>query len=330
MEERRKKVLLFYNPFSGNGMFKNNLDLIIGKFQDNGYQITPVRAANGNAIDNALSEMNPARYRQILVAGGDGTINVCVNTMLKYGIDLPIAIFPTGTANDFAYYFDLPTDVEEMVNVALGETTTTADVARCNDKYFVNVAAMGSLVDVSQKTDPNLKNSLGVLAYYLKGATELVKLHQIPIKLITPDKTYNEKMYFMVVMNGRSAGGFKKISPYSEINDGKLDVILFRKMPMPELLRMLVAVLHGNHPKHRKVLSFQTDRLRIESPEEVSTDVDGEHGESLPLDFSVLPKRLKIFVKEEPEFTYIEEVQQENEKKARRPFWKRKNKESDR
>ena len=182
MEERRKKVLLFYNPFSGNGMFKNNLDLIIGKFQDSGYQITPVRAANGNAIDNALSEMNPARYRQIIIAGGDGTINICVNTMLKYGIDLPIAIFPTGTANDFAYYFDLPTDVEEMVEVALGETTTTADVARCNEKYFVNVAAMGSLVDVSQKTDPNLKNSLGVLAYYLKGATELVKLHQIPIK----------------------------------------------------------------------------------------------------------------------------------------------------
>jgi diacylglycerol kinase family enzyme len=98
-------------------------------------------------------------------------------------------------------------------------------------------------------------------------------------------------------MNGISAGGFKNISPYSEVNDGKLDVILFRRMAIPEMLQILLAVLQGNHPKHRKVLYFQTDSLRLESPEYVSTDVDGEHGEKFPLEFSVLPKKLRIFVK---------------------------------
>ena len=316
-EERRKKILLFYNPYSGNGLFKNNLDLIIERFQENGYQLTPVRAAKGMAIEKALNEMNQDNYRQIVVAGGDGTINICVNAMIKCGIDLPIAIFPTGTANDFAYYFDLPSDISEMVDVALGDTTMDVDVAKCNDKYFINVAAMGSLVDVSQKTDPNLKNTLGVFAYYLKGATELVKLHNIPIKLITPEKTYNEKMYFMVVMNGISAGGFKKISPHSEINDGKLDVILFRKMAVSEMLPMLIAVLHGNHPKHRKVLSFQTDKLRLESPEDVSTDVDGEHGEKFPLEFSVLHSKLKVFV--DPKT-----IEQEDSKPKKRIGFRRK------
>ena len=297
LDDRRKKALLFYNPHSGNGLFKNNLDLIIEKFQEKDIQITPVRAAHGMAIEKALTEMNPANYRQIIVAGGDGTINICVNTMIKCGIDLPLAIFPTGTANDFAYYFDLPRDISEMIDIALGDTLTTADVAKCNDKYFINVAAMGSLVDVSQKTDPNLKNTLGIFAYYLKGASEIVKLHSIPIKLITPEKTYNEKMYFMLVMNGISAGGFKNISPYSEVNDGKLDVILFRRMAIPEMLQILLAVLQGNHPKHRKVLYFQTDSLRLESPEYVSTDVDGEHGEKFPMEFSEKKKKLRIFVK---------------------------------
>lgn len=303
MEERRKKILLFYNPYSGNGLFKNNLDLIIEKFQEQDYQITPVRAAKGKAIDKALSEMNQDNYRQIVVAGGDGTINICVNAMMNYDIDLPLAIFPTGTANDFAHYFDLPREIGEMVDIAMGDTLTTADVAKCNDKYFINVAAMGSLVDVSQKTDPNLKNTLGIFAYYLKGLTELIKLHPISIRLITPSRTYNEKMYFMVVMNGKSAGGFKKISPYSEVNDGLLDVILFRKMPIMEMGKMFLQVINGNHPKSRKVLYFQTDRLRLESPEDVSTDVDGEHGEKFPLEFSVLPKKLRIFVakKEEEE-----------------------------
>lgn len=293
--EKRQKVLLFYNPHSGNGMFKNNLDGIIDRFQESGFQVVPVRAAKGVAIQQALAEMDQSMYRQIVVAGGDGTINICVNAMIRNNIDLPLAIFPTGTANDFASYFALPKDIESMVDVAMGDKFTYADVGKCNDRYFINVAAMGSLVDVSQKTDPNLKNTLGVVAYYLKGASEVVKLRALPVKLTTDDKVIEEEMYFMLVMNGMSAGRFKKLSPTSDIQDGKLNVILFRKMPIIELVPLLFGVISGNYLENKNILTFETDNLVIESEEDISTDVDGEHGEKLPLHFSVLEKKLRIF-----------------------------------
>ncbi len=292
---KRKRVILFYNPNSGNGLFKNNLDLIIERFQSKNFQVVPIRAAKGFTIEQVLKEIDTEDYRQIIVAGGDGTINICVNSMMKNNIDLPLAIFPVGTANDFAYYFDLPNDIESMVDVAMGEHTTCADVGVCNNKYFVNVAALGTLVDVSQKTDPNLKNTLGVLSYYLKGLTEIGNLKPISVTLSTEKKTYKEKMYFMVVMNGISAGGFKKISPNSEINDGKLDVVLFKEMPFIELGPLLLNIIHGRHPKHKNVLYFQAETLKVESQEEVSTDIDGEHGGDLPLNFHVLHNRLRIF-----------------------------------
>lgn len=293
--EKRKRVILFYNPNSGNGLFKNNLDLIIERFQSKDFQVVPIRAAKGFAIEQVLQEIEVEDYRQIIVAGGDGTINICVNSMLKNNIDLPLAIFPVGTANDFAYYFDLPNDIESMVDVAMGEHTTYADIGVCNDKYFVNVAALGTLVDVSQKTDPNLKNTLGILSYYLKGLTEIGNLKPLKVTLHTDKKTYREKMYFMVVMNGISAGGFKRISPHSEVNDGKLDVVLFKEMPFIELGPLLLNIIQGRHPKHRNVLYLQTETLTVESQEEISTDIDGEHGDELPLKFSVLHNRLKIF-----------------------------------
>lgn len=292
---RRQKVLLFYNPNSGNGMFKNNLDGIIERFQNSGFQVVPVRAAKGVAIQQALAEMDQSMYRQIVVAGGDGTINICVNAMIRNNIDLPLAVFPTGTANDFAGYFDLPKDIEGMIDVAMGDKFTYADVGKCNDRYFINVAALGSLVDVSQKTDPNLKNTLGVFAYYLKGASEVVKLRALPVKLTTDGNVIEEEMYFMLVMNGMSAGGFKKLSPTSDIQDGKLNVILFRKMPIIELVPLLFGVISGNYLDNKNILSFETDNLIIESEEDISTDVDGEHGEKIPLHFSVLKKKLRIF-----------------------------------
>ncbi|MGI6722375.1 MAG: YegS/Rv2252/BmrU family lipid kinase [Anaerovoracaceae bacterium] len=299
--DKRKKVLLFYNPYSGNGMFKNSLDMIIHKFQEQKLLVVPVRSEKGPIIEEALDAIDEDDYREIIVAGGDGTLNMCVNAMLKRDIHLPIGLFPVGTANDFAYYFDLPQEVEEMADVAIGDHISTADVGRCNDRYFINVAAMGSLVDVSQKTDPNLKNTLGIFSYYLKALGELSSMKPLHVKLITDDHVYKETMYFMVVMNGKSAGGFKKISPQSDINDGLLDVILFRKMPFMEFGPLLFSVLQGNHPKNKHVLVFNTDHLRIESDEEISTDVDGEKGEKLPLEFKVLPKRLQIFTPERSE-----------------------------
>ena len=231
---------------------------------------------------------------QIVVAGGDGTINTCVNAMIKNNVDLPLAIFPTGTANDFAYYFDLPTDVSAMIDIALGGCYTYSDVGVMNDRYFVNVAALGTLVDVSQKTDPNLKNTLGIISYYLKGITEVPNLKPARVKITSNEYTAEESMYFMLIMNGRSAGGFKRISPRSSVNDGRLDVMLFREMPLIEFAPLLINIMQGNHTENKHVLYFKTSKLKLESDVDISTDIDGEKGEKFPLTFEVLPKKLKI------------------------------------
>ena len=299
--DAKKKALLYYNPKSGNGDFKNNLDLIIQKFQKAGHQVIPVRASDEINLNDVMKSIDEKEYRQIMVAGGDGTINICVNAMVKNDINLPLAIFPAGTANDFAGYLNLPKNIRGQINIALGECYTYSDVGVCNEKCFINVAALGNLVDVSQKTNPALKNVLGIFAYYLKGATEVVRLKALPVKLTTQDKIYREDMFFMVVMNGESAGGFKKLSSCSEINDGKLNVVLFRKMPIREFVPLFFSVISGNHEDNKNVLAFETDRLTIESEVEISTDVDGEHGEKLPLEFSVLNRRIKIFTKENNE-----------------------------
>ena len=297
--ERREKILLFYNAYSGSGVFRNNLDRIIERCQAKDYQVVPVRAAHGKVLNRVFETLRQEEYSRIIAAGGDGTMNTCVNAMIRHGIDLPLGILPAGTANDFAYYFELPSDLELQLDVALGNKTTSADVGVVNDKCFINVCAMGALVDVSQKTDPNLKNALGQMAYYLTAMTELPQVHPIKVRLTTPDNVYNEEIYFMVVMNGESAGGFRKLSPASSMNDGKLDVIAFRKMPVVEFGRLLFEVVNGRHPENRNVLYFQTEELKIESDEDFYTDVDGEEGAGLPLVFGVLRRRLDVFVSEE-------------------------------
>ncbi len=298
-EGKGNKVLVYYNPYSGNGLFKNSLDTIIERCQEKGYQAIPVRVDKGRQINKVFPEIDQSEYNRIIACGGDGTVNICVNAMIKHNIHLPLAILPAGTANDFAYYFELPSEINAALDIALGDKTSKADVGTVNEKCFINVASMGGMVDISQRTDPTIKNMIGPLAYYIKGATELTQIHATNVKLTTPDTVYEEEIYFMTVCNGESVGGFRKLSPHSKMNDGKLDVIVFKKMPLPEFVPLLFEVLNGRHPNNKHVLYFQTEELTIEADEDVPTDVDGEHGTKLPLKFGVLNNRLDIFVNKE-------------------------------
>lgn len=288
------KVLLFYNPNAGNGLFKSNLDTIIEKFQKKKMYVLPVRADRKGILNEIFKEINPKVFKKVIAAGGDGTINILANAMMKNNINLPIAVFPSGTANDFAYYFDLPHTIDDMVKIALDENYTYADIGKINDQYFVNVAAMGFMVDVSQKTDPTFKSTLGIISYYLKGVSEIPNLRPIPVKITSEEYTAEDKIYFMLVMNGRSAGGFKRIAPKAEINDGLLDVMLFREMPIRELAPLLINVMTGQHHENKNVVFFQTKKLCVESDQQISTDVDGEKGPDLPLNIEIIPKRIKI------------------------------------
>ena len=291
---KQRKVLLIYNPNAGNGMFKNNLDKIIELFQKKRMMIIPVRADKPALLNEVMKEAHLYDFVKVIAAGGDGTINVVVNAMIQNHLDIPLAIFPAGTANDFAYYFDLPHDLESMIKVALDDHYTYADVGKVNDRYFVNVAAMGFLVDVSHKTNPNIKNTLGVMSYYLKGLSEVPKLQPIPISIKSNEYTAEEKMYFMLVMNGRSAGGFKRVGAHAEINDGLLDVMIFRELPLTELPQLLINFMQGQHTENKNVVFFKTDHVYLEADSSIGTDIDGEKGCQFPLDIHCIPKMLRI------------------------------------
>lgn len=294
-EQIKNKVLLVYNPRSGNGLFKSNLDLIIHRFQERGMLVQPLRADNSVKLESVLAGLD-GTYKKLIAAGGDGTINIVVNSMIKTGCDLPLAIFPAGTANDFASYFNIPTGIEAMISIALEDNYVPVDVGKYNDRYFVNVAAIGSVIDVSQKTETGMKNAVGIMAYYLKALTEIPSLKPVTVTVKTPEKEFTESIFFMVVLNGSSAGGFRNLGAHSSINDGLLDVIMFKDVNFVRLPMLLMSVLKGKHDEKDSVIYFQTEKIHIESDIDVSTDIDGEVGEPLPLDIELLREKLLINV----------------------------------
>lgn len=293
-----EKVVLFYNPKSGNETFKNQVDYVVERFNKAGKILIPFRLTSEDILDQYMELIKWNGVEKIIIAGGDGTIHMILNKMLNQHIHKKVALFPVGTANDFAQYFKMPHDLDELIDIALNDHYKVCDVGQINDQYFINIASFGNLVNISQKVNNQSKTNIGVLAYYIKGIEELPKLKPIHATFKMADKTFEEDIFFALVMNGKSAGGFKKLAPYSDISDGKLDILVFKKCPILEIMPLLIKVLSGEHPKSQYIEYFQTDSITIECEDGGISDLDGEPGPEFPLNISVLSEFVEINVPE--------------------------------
>jgi diacylglycerol kinase (ATP) len=276
------KVKFIYNPYSGENTIINEIDKIIMIHQKKGLTVVPFRISFDSSISKAFEDIQSG-YKYILIAGGDGTVDTVVNLMKSKGIDLPIAILPTGTANDFAKFIGMPHDVEEACEMIISSFPRKVDIGRINDKYFVNVASTGLFTDVSQKTDVNLKNTMGKLAYYIKGIEQLPNFRTLKIKVNSDEQYFDGDMYLMLVFNGQTAGNLK-LAYKAEIDDGMLDVIIIKAAAIKEIVALFIGMIKGEHLEEQHgLIYFKTRRLEVECHENLVTDIDGEKGPDFPL-----------------------------------------------
>lgn len=287
-----KKVRFIYNPFSGEGSILNKIDKIIEIHEERDYQIIPFRISKNKGIKEAL-EIVDESYSYILIAGGDGTVDVLLNAMKEKGLNLPIGILPVGTANDFGKFINMPQDIEEACKQILSSKPVKVDIGKINDRYFINVASTGLFTDVSQKTDVTLKNTIGKLAYYIKGIEELPNFRKLKIKLKSKEVNYDGEMYLMLIFNGQTAGNFK-LATRSSAMDGLLDVIVIKAVQIFEILPLFIKVLKGEHLDSNKVIYFKTDDLYIECEEGIVTDIDGERGPDFPLHIQCIKDAIEV------------------------------------
>lgn len=287
------RVKFIYNPYSGENTIISDIDKVIMVHQKYGYTIVPYRISMEYDLSMAFEDIDES-YKYILIAGGDGTVDNVVNHMKALEINIPIAILPVGTANDFAKFIGMPQDVEMACEQILNSEAKKIDIGKINDKYFLNVASTGLFTDVSQRTDINLKNTIGKLAYYVKGIEQLPNFRKLRIKVASEIENYDGDMYLMLVFNGQTAGNFN-LAYKAEIDDGLLDVIIIKAGMIIDIIPLFIKMLRGEHLEDvNGLLYFKTDKLHIECFEDIVTDIDGERGPDFPLTIECVKQGIEV------------------------------------
>ena len=259
-----RKARLIYNPVSGKEIMRTNLADILDAIEKAGYEASAFATTpEPDSAKNEATRAAKAGFELVVAAGGDGTINEVVNGIAGLKERPKMAIIPAGTTNDYARALKIPrSNVKAAAEVIQKQQTVKMDIGKAADTYFINIAAGGSLTELTYEVPSELKSIFGYLAYLAKGAEMLPRIKPTKMRLVYEGGEYegNASMFFLGLTN--SIGGFETIAPDAKLDDGKFSLIVVKTANLFEIVRLITLVLNGGkHVNDSKVLYVKTSFL---------------------------------------------------------------------
>lgn len=275
-----KRLLFIFNEKSGRAQLRERLYSIVDIYRKNNFIITLLPIEQIKYLSKLL-ESTPIDV--LVCAGGDGTLNSVLSKYMELECKIPVGYLPMGSTNDFARSLGYTDDFEEALRRSCLESVHAVDIGKFNDRYFVYVAAFGSLTEVSYSTSQPMKNVLGHFAYILSGIQKITDIRAYRLSVQYQGQQVEGPFCMGFIMNSLSIGGFRNpLSEFVKLDDGKFEVFLI-KMPRGLIeLQQIVADLLSQNIQGTMFTYFQTDYLEIQS-EPIRWTLDGEFGGEVEL-----------------------------------------------
>ncbi|MDM8000965.1 MAG: diacylglycerol kinase family lipid kinase [Dehalococcoidia bacterium] len=288
------------NPTSGATSARRRWPRIKSLLEDAGLAFDSVITEGPMHAMELAGEAADRGYGLVVVVGGDGTINEAVNGLIgpdgKGKADL--GVICTGTANDFARNIGLPRSLLKNCRLVASARRSEVDVGavryvkdgQSRQRFFVNVSGAGFDADLMEEAR-NTFLPLGPKGPYVGAFLKMVPTYEPrEFHLSFQDKQEARRAYTVLVSNGRYAGSIL-FDPDADLRDGLFEVITLDPSTLLKGLADTYRALLDGHPK---IEYRRTSVLKIDSPEPLAVQADGEVLGSLPAEFRVLPKALRV------------------------------------
>jgi diacylglycerol kinase (ATP) len=278
MHER--KLLYIVNPISGARNKSALEDLIRTKTTDAGLPFEIITSTPGGGYGHLLASIEEQNVTDIVIAGGDGTVNQVINGLKSTG--LRFGIIPCGSGNGLAFSAGLPKAPEKALNVIFNGKSEWTDTFLINDSFACMLCGLGFDAQVAHDfaNDPRR----GLTTYVRKTVKNFFSAKAFPFILQAGERKIESEAFFISLANSNQFGNNFTIAPSASLTDGLLDVVIVTKQNKFSLLYQTIRQVSGfNHLREidvvdekASVLYFQAEELQILNPSLAPLHIDGD------------------------------------------------------
>lgn len=232
----------------------------------------PYRVLKTSKTTNAKDLMNEIHGAELIVIGGDGTINEVINNY--HGKEIIYLAY--GSGNDLARSIEFKKDIE-ISRLLESKRFIEYDVGVVNDRKFCSGFDIGFNADIIKRANGSkLKKYLGKYIYLLQGVIGILMLKKYKAKISWDSgEITTDKLYLLNAMIQPYEGGGIKFAPNATGQDGKLHIMIMENMSLATFVYNYLCLLLKKHNKMRRVKQITTDRLAIKTNQKYF-QIDGE------------------------------------------------------
>lgn len=270
----KKKIIFIVNPISGHHNKNHFPNLVESSIDKNKYDYTIVFTEYANHATELTMKAIEDGYEYIAAVGGDGTINEVAKCMI--GKEQALVIVPFGSGNGLARHLGLPFKVEKLIKDVINNGKKyKIDTATMNGVPFISLAGIGfdaMIADYFAKDE-----NRGFLTYAKLITEKYPNYRQKEYTLILDDKTTIEcKPFFVTFANSSQFGYNAEISPKASVQDGLLDVCIFKKPNILEVPIVATYFLAKQIDKSNFIDIYKAKKIQVFRKVDEVANVDGE------------------------------------------------------
>lgn len=288
-----ERVLLVVNPISGGRDKTSTIDHITKILTEKKLESRIFKTSGVHDKEDLTELVEEYRPTRIFVIGGDGTIKLLAEILKDDQV--PLAIFPAGSANGLAENLDLPSNIPELTDIGLGADFIELDTISVNNELCLHISDVGlNAALIKNYHEGNIRGKLG---YVLQSIPTLIKSDfPFHFKIKKEGRTLHRNAVLLAIANARKYGTGSTINPKGKYDDGLFEILIFKEFNIPEILKTFRENVELSTDF---VEIFSTSEVNIECTRNIPFQVDGEYrGEVRKVDAYISPIKIKIAVPE--------------------------------
>lgn len=283
------KILFVLNPNSGN----NNTDwgLVITDYFAPLHHIIEIyeipETCERKTLEEKIKSFAP---QQVIAVGGDGTVKLVAECLLKK--DILLGILPAGSANGLARELGIGNDPVKALEILVAGYSQKLHATLINDHLCIHLSDIGLNAYAIKRFETQQRR--GMWGYLIATLRVLWQNPLLEIEMKVDGQTIHIQAEMIVIANATKYGSGVVINPIGKLDDQLFEVIAIKKISFLEILKMIFQ--HASFNPDKTEL-FQTDALSMRSNKHVHFQVDGEYlGKIKQLNATIIPDALEVIV----------------------------------
>ncbi len=283
------KALLIYNPNAGRFSPVEASQNAAKALESHGWAVEVTGTRDAAHVDELACSAASEGLDVLVVAGGDGSIGRTIKWLR--GTETALAVLPTGTANVWAKQLGLPmispsgNGILENTDLIVRSTRRKVDIGLCNGSPFLLWAGLGfdaMIVQQAEKKRSHFKKLFVVPEYFYRALVAAHNWQGLQCTVDAVDRQgvavpYQGQAQIAIVSNtALYAGGYATLAPEARLNDGQMELWLFKGRGARRALRHAWNLLRGTHVTNKDVIRipFVSLEIFLDAPAPIHFDGD--------------------------------------------------------